>query len=1272
MKKITLHLFLVLFVNYGFASDNWTIKPFERKAFIENKGQFNTELPHQYQQFDYCIDNQTQILFNKQGLTYVIKKQTLKKLGVLSIFKSEAKREESEHDVKIEYQYITMKWLGSNSNCSIETVYETEAKYNYMLKGIANSQPYTEACKGYKKIIYKNIYNGIDIEYFFTEKDGFKYNIIAQAGADLSIIKMQYDTQAKLNLTTSGDLKIKTITESITEKAPVSYLSENTSQKINSSFLIKNNIVSFNINNAHNQALVIDPIVIVPTGATPAFDNGVDNMGNIYLYGGSVGGYTVEKYSSSGALLWSLSPGVVDRAYYGDLLVDGSGDFYICEGYRGNGARTHKFTGTSAYLWTSTTPGADFREHWRIGLDCKTGRVIVIGGGTQYTMSIAEISVATGVLTNIKGLTGTDLLGLVVDGTGKSCVLAVNDQIVFTDATNNNVGSVASGYGFTYQMSLYTSSGIGYNCMALGGSNFLFTSDGATVKKWNRTTSSLVSSAPMPGGVSKMSSGIYVDGCSNVFVGSANGVYRFDVNLVQQEFLPTSSSVFDVAFAPNGDIIASGAGFATNLTFNVPPCIFKSAPVHLNSCGGQATGYIKLNVTGGVPTYNYSWFYNGAAIAANTDSIGGLAAGIYKCVYTDSPCTNPRKDSATVTILSVTSPTANFNFNPVCIGSVTQFTNLTTPTSSLSSTLWSWDWENDGTIDNTTQDPSKTFLTIGNHVVKLKANINGCIDSINKTVIVYINPTPKFTVDSVCFSTPSHFADASNGNGNPITNWAWDFDNDALVDNTLSSPNYSLSLAGNNTVNFTVTTTPVAGLTCSSDTSQTVWVRALPQAAFSFINHCINAQPNTFDASGSSIAIGTVTNYAWNFGDTQTSNLVTNTTTHTYGSFGLFPVTLTLSSDKGCIASVSHTVEVYQKPIMSIAASPLICLSASTTFTAISAANSGNIVLWQWDLNNSVNTFETIGKQSSFAFPTPGTHTISLVATTDNGCKDTIKRTTYINYIPVPNFTVDKPKGCPLPHCVTFTDNSTVTGPASITYWNWNFGNNSTFNAITNANQQTCYNNSSSNQLALYTVTLTTKTDSGCVASEIKKDFITVYPKPIANYTITPNFGNVVEPRVEFTNQSIDYTYWYWTFGDSPKIDSSNLNPSHYYNTLDSKSYPSMLIVKNQYGCVDTSNVLVDIAPDFVFYIPNAFSPNGDGINEGFTGTGIGIVKYEMWIYDRWGTSIYYTDDINKPWNGKVQGKSEDCKQDVYAWIVELKDVLSKKHNYVGHVTLLR
>ncbi|MES2513277.1 MAG: gliding motility-associated C-terminal domain-containing protein, partial [Bacteroidota bacterium] len=190
-----------------------------------------------------------------------------------------------------------------------------------------------------------------------------------------------------------------------------------------------------------------------------------------------------------------------------------------------------------------------------------------------------------------------------------------------------------------------------------------------------------------------------------------------------------------------------------------------------------------------------------------------------------------------------------------------------------------------------------------------------------------------------------------------------------------------------------------------------------------------------------------------------------------------------------------------------------------------------------------------------------------------------------------------------------------------------------------------------------------------------KTSYVTVYPTPIASYTATPNPGNVTEPLIYFTNQSQDYTKFWWTFvGTGPlNIDSVNVDPTHFYSDESAQIYFTHLIVENLYGCRDTAYVPVEIKPEFTFYIPNAFSPsNDDGVNDYFNGTGIGIATYEMWVFDRWGERVFYTDDIKKGWNGKVQGKSAEGKQEVYVWKVKIADVLGKKHEYVGHVTLIK
>jgi gliding motility-associated-like protein len=148
--------------------------------------------------------------------------------------------------------------------------------------------------------------------------------------------------------------------------------------------------------------------------------------------------------------------------------------------------------------------------------------------------------------------------------------------------------------------------------------------------------------------------------------------------------------------------------------------------------------------------------------------------------------------------------------------------------------------------------------------------------------------------------------------------------------------------------------------------------------------------------------------------------------------------------------------------------------------------------------------------------------------------------------------------------------------------------------------------------------------------------------------------------------------YWEWSFGDGATLSSATQNPVHAYPTDLAASYIATLIVHNTNGCADTVEHPVEIQPEFTFFIPNAFTPNGDAINDDFNGTGIGIIKYEMIIFDRWGNLIFYTDSLDKPWDGRANHGSEMAQQDVYVWKVKLTDVFDKKHNYIGTVTIVK
>ncbi len=174
---------------------------------------------------------------------------------------------------------------------------------------------------------------------------------------------------------------------------------------------------------------------------------------------------------------------------------------------------------------------------------------------------------------------------------------------------------------------------------------------------------------------------------------------------------------------------------------------------------------------------------------------------------------------------------------------------------------------------------------------------------------------------------------------------------------------------------------------------------------------------------------------------------------------------------------------------------------------------------------------------------------------------------------------------------------------------------------------------------------------------------------PVADFEVDPKTASIINPIISFIDLSTGANFWNWHFGDTT---TSFISHPLAHTYADTGSYLITLIVSTQYGCIDTFYQTIIIEPDFVFYIPNAFTPDGDGINDSFTGKGVFIKEFEMKIFDRWGNLIFFTDDIDKPWDGKANHGGEMAQRDVYVYTIQVTDFKKRKHDYRGIVTLVR
>jgi gliding motility-associated-like protein len=99
----------------------------------------------------------------------------------------------------------------------------------------------------------------------------------------------------------------------------------------------------------------------------------------------------------------------------------------------------------------------------------------------------------------------------------------------------------------------------------------------------------------------------------------------------------------------------------------------------------------------------------------------------------------------------------------------------------------------------------------------------------------------------------------------------------------------------------------------------------------------------------------------------------------------------------------------------------------------------------------------------------------------------------------------------------------------------------------------------------------------------------------------------------------------------------------------------------------------IRIDEDFELFVPNAFSPNGDGVNDIFYAKGEGVRDFKMYIYDRWGNITFTSDDIFKGWDGHLQGKGNGIVQeDVYTWKIQCKTPKGERKQLSGHVSLIK
>jgi gliding motility-associated-like protein len=195
------------------------------------------------------------------------------------------------------------------------------------------------------------------------------------------------------------------------------------------------------------------------------------------------------------------------------------------------------------------------------------------------------------------------------------------------------------------------------------------------------------------------------------------------------------------------------------------------------------------------------------------------------------------------------------------------------------------------------------------------------------------------------------------------------------------------------------------------------------------------------------------------------------------------------------------------------------------------------------------------------------------------------------------------------------------------------------------------------------------KIANGCSSVATSIDVV-INPAPVSLFYALPEEVSILNPVIEFSSQASTGTdiQYLWDFDDNN--NSTDFSPSHSY--ADTGTYHVKYKVTNSItGCESETEKTVIVTPYFRMYIPSAFSPNGDGLNDIFEIYGDAIDEYNLNIYDRWGGSVYQSNSIKWPWEGKING-IYDAPQGAYVYVIKVKDVKGKEYEYSGTVTIMK
>ena len=576
------------------------------------------------------------------------------------------------------------------------------------------------------------------------------------------------------------------------------------------------------------------------------------------------------------------------------------------------------------------------------------------------------------------------------------------------------------------------------------------------------------------------------------------------------------------------------------------------------------------------------------------------------------------------------------------------FTNLSDP-----SNTFYWDFGDPTTDQDFSTDfsPTYTYPDTGLYLVTLVTNPGFfCSDTAVLELPLYYETQIAVEIsDFECINGQQIFTFSAGGV----------FEDDAQI-------NWNL---GPNATPQTGTGLTVEGITFSSTGDQTIMVEVLDNVCEAQDAVVVNIpEPpvisimaqDTFCAGLQYHFAQQSTNagiFQWDFGVAGTDADVSTLANpfFTFPEPGVYTVTLTAHNGLNCPETTTAIFDIRTLLAPEIESNAIQCLEGNSV-DFVPGGSFSEVAQFAWQFPGGQPGSSTASHPTGIHYDTAGEHPVTL-SISENGCTRSAENTMRIHANPIADFTAISDTGC-APFTVNFSDKS-FTQSSSVAY-QYDFGDGESSSSRFTSHIYT--------QPGVYSVHFSLQNLNGCIDSDelTRQNYITVFPSPRADFNIDPPIVSVLNPVVNITGLSEGAISCSYAF------DGQFFDDCDFQHTLENiVPQPITLTVENEFGCRDKLESQIRIS-DHLIYIPNSFTPDGDGLNDVFEPVTTGVVEMQMYIFDRWGNQIFSRSGVGTGWNGSSKNENFYAEPGVYQYLIRATDNLGWNFDYQGSVRLLR